>query len=174
MEIVDELVPLEKKDVEYLQAKKQRSEFGCGVVCFVLAGLCSVAAYSYFGSSYLLLIIPGILALVFLLIGLMMLVKTDDRNIVRDLQEGRKRRIVAPIEQKDIIDKTRTAITMRRQVVQSTRGPRLKYFMTAGGFRFNLTEEEYLTGAGKGDFVEFYVAPHSNLILSKPIEVREE
>jgi hypothetical protein len=176
MEIIDELRPFTDKDIKYLESVKTSSERGCAIVFFGLAAIVVVAAYALLIQSYLIWTVVGLICLVLVLAGLLLLVKTDDRKIVQDLKEGNKRRIVAPIEDKQAVEvpQRRRSYGTTGQLIRSTVGPELRYFMTVKGIRIDLSEEAYLTGPGKGDFVEFYIAPHSKKILSAPIEVREE
>lgn len=178
MQEIDELVPLEAPDIEYLESKRVESNRGCAVQLLVGFGVIGlICAYTLL-ISYILFGILAIVALLLLFAGLFLLLggPNENRKVVLDLKEGNKRRIVAPITTKEIIDvPTRSAaIGMKAQFVKAGKELHFKYYMTVKDWRFNLTEEDYLTGPGKGDFVEFFIAPHSDLFLSVPIEVREE
>lgn len=174
---IDEMVPLTEKDIELLKSKQFTGTWGCAVVCFVLIAVLSLVAYQFFLQSYLALVPTGVVCLLLLLtgIGFLKQKKTENPKVTLDLNEGNKRRILAPIEEKEIIDVTRRPhpLNIKKQLIKSDQEIKLKYYMTIKGFKFPLTEKQYLTGARKGDFVEFFVAPHSNVILSQPVELKK-
>ncbi len=177
METIDELVPLTAEDLKILEAKKTTNYFGCGVVMIIFFVVTALLAYFFFSRSYLLLIVSAIVSVLFLIAGVMLIRagSVDDEKVVLDIQEGKKRRIVAPIESKEIIETgpKRTGGSLSRQIRNSNAPLTFKYSMMVQGFNFPLSEDQYLSGFRKGDFVEFFVAPHSQIILSSAQEVQE-
>ncbi len=176
MEAIDELVPLTAEDLKILEAKKTTNYFGCGVIMIIFFVVTALLAYVFFISSYLLLFVSAVVSVLFLLAGVMLIRAgpDDDKKVVLDIQDGKKRRIVAPIESKDIIEvgQKRTGGTLSGQIANSYAPLNLKYSMMVQGFKFELSEDQYLSGFRKGDFVEFFVAPNSQIILSVPQEVQ--
>ena len=176
MDVLDELVPLTEKDIGFLKEKQFTGTWGCAVVCFVVAAILGLIAYQFFRESYLALIPSGIVCFLILWtgIGFLKQKRTENPKVTLDLKEGKKRRIVAPIEEKEVIDVTRYPhpLNIKKQIIKADQELKFKYYMTVRGFRFSLTEEAYLTGARKGDLVEFHVAPHSGIILSDPVAVK--
>ncbi len=69
--------------------------------------------------------------------------KTENAKVTLDLNEGNKRRIVAPIEEKEIIDVTRRPhpLNIKKQIIKSNQETKLKYYMTVKEFSFPLTED---------------------------------
>lgn len=177
MDVIDELVPLSEKDIELLKKRQYTGTWGCAVVCFVVAAVLGLLAFQFFAESYLVLVPLAIISLLIILtgIGFLKQKRTENPKVTLDLNEGQKRRIVAPIEEKEVIDVTRrpNALNIKKQIIKADQELEFKYFMTAGGFQFPLTEEAYLTGARKGDLVEFHVAPHSEIILTEPFAVKK-
>lgn len=178
METIDELVPLTEADIKKLQSASSVSTKGCGIFFLVVFLITGILTLWLATQSFLLALIVGVISLLSLLVGLFGYFSgpsEKEKNAVLDLQEGKKRRIVAPIEMKDLTDVTnnKIAFSMQQQIRNSYKELEFKYFMMVKGYKFDLSEEQYLAGARKGDFVEFYVAPHSGVILSEPVEVRE-
>ena len=176
MEAIDELIPLLEDDVKILQAKKNSNFYGCGVFMIIISFGLLLLGYFNFGGSYLWLSIIVIVSVLFLIASLLAfwMGPIEDKKVALDIKEGKKRRIIAPIESKDIqavqTKRRRTGLSVETRValqaIDSYSGPNLKYSMTVHGFNFALSEEQYLSSFRKGDFVEFYVAPNSNIILS--------
>ncbi len=108
-------------------------------------------------------------------IGFLRQEKTENKKVTLDLNEGNKRIIIAPIEEKEVIDVTRRPhpLNIKKQIIKADQETKLKYYMTVKEFSFPLTENQYLASARKGDFVEFSVAPHSKIILSQPNEIKK-
>jgi energy-coupling factor transporter transmembrane protein EcfT len=185
MEAIDELVPLTAEDLKILEAKKTSNYYGCGVVMIIVFVVMAFLALFYFSSSYLWLFILAGVSVLFLIAGLLAfwMGPIEDEKVVLDIQEGKKRRIVAPIESKDIVEappkrsafprSQSTGAIFARQIAKSYAPLDLKYSMKVQGFKFALSEGQYLSGFRKGDFVEFFVAPHSKIILSSAEEVPE-
>ena len=172
MNATDELVPLTEKEIEILKARQYTGTWGCAVICFIVAVVVCLIAYQFFWNSYLALVPLAIISLLIVWtgIGFLKQKRTENPKVTRDLEDGMKRRIVAPIEEKEIVDVTRYPhpLNIKKQIIKADQELKFKYFMTVKGFRFPLTEEEYLTGAQKGDLVEFHVAPNSEIILREP------
>lgn len=177
MEIIDELVPLTADDIKQLEADRYSSTAGCSIPFFIIFAVSGFFAFQYFGVSYLWLFLLIIVSLLFLIVGLWLFFSgpTENKDVALDIKEGNKRRIVAPIEKKEIVEvkPRRSSSSVNSQMGRSVAELKFNYFMQVKDWKFDLTEEQYLSGAKKGDFVEFYVAPHSGKILSPPIEVRE-
>jgi len=177
MNVIDELVPLTEKDIELLKSQQFTSTWGCAVVCFILVAVLCLIAYQFFWNSYLIVVSMSIICLLLLLtgIGFLKQKKTENAKVTLDLNEGNKRRVVAPIDEKEVIDVTRRPhpLNIKKQIIKSNQETKLKYYMTVKEFSFPLTEDQYLAGARKGDFVKFFVAPHSKIILSQPVEIKK-
>ena len=180
MEAIDELVPLTAEDLKILEAAKISSSYGCGIFAIIVFVLLALLGLYNFSSSYLWFFVFVGVSILFLIVGFLAFVKVDDKNVVLDIQEGKKRRIVAPIESKDITEaQTRSdrrynrRPTLANQFGKSLAPLNFNYSMTVQGFKFAISENQYLGGAKKGDFVEFFVAPNSKIILSSPVEVQE-
>ena len=177
MQDIDELVPLTEKDIEVLKARQYTGTWGCAVICFIVAVVLCLAAYQFFWNSYMALVPMAIISLLIVWtgIGFLKMKRTENTKVTRDLDEGVKRRIVAPIEEKEVIDVTRYPhpLNIKKQIIKADQELKFKYFMTVRGFKFPLTEEDYLTGARKGELVEFHVAPHSEIILFEPSAVKK-
>ncbi len=183
MEAIDELVPLTAEDLKILEAAKISSPYGCGIFAIIVFVLLALLGVYNFKSSYLWFFVFVGVSVLFLIVGLVAFVQVEDKNVVLDLQEGKKRRIVAPIESKGITEvQTRSSgrrlirsntTSLGRQFGKSLAPLNFNYSMTVQGFRFAISENQYLGGAKKGDFVEFFVAPNSKIILSSPVEVQE-
>lgn len=182
MEITDELIPLNSEDLKILEARKYSSNLGCtgfaSVVFFISAG----CAWHFYGTSSWLFYTSTVCSILFLLVTILIirLGPSEDKKVLLDIENGKKRRIVAPVESKDIIEieaakprhyhHSQLSRTMR-QVHKSSAPINLKYSMTVKGFNFSLTEEDYLSRFRKGTLVEFHVSPNSEIILSYPIEI---
>lgn len=176
METIDELVPIEEQDLNILQAKKNSNFYGCGVFMIIISFGLLLLGYFNLGGSYLWLSIIVIISVLFLIASLLAfwMGPIEDKKVALDIKDGKKRRIIAPIESKDIqevqTNKRRSGLSVETKValqaIDSYSGPNLKYSMTVHGFTFDLSEQQYLSSFRKGDFVEFYVAPNSNIILS--------
>ena len=177
MEAIDELVPLTADDLKMLEAKKTTNYFGCGVILIIFFLVTVLLAYVFFIRSYLFLSVSAVVSIIFLFAGVMLMRagSVDDKKVVLDIQEGKKRRIVAPIESKDIIEVGQKGSVfprrLSRQIADSYAPVNLKYSMMVQGLKFPLSETQYLSGFRKGDFVEFFIAPNSQIILSVPEEV---
>jgi hypothetical protein len=177
MEIIDEVVPLTEKDIEILKKHQFSSTIGCAVICFIAVAILGFIAYQFFWGSYLLISIISTICLLLLLtgIGFLRAKKTENEQVTIDLKEGLKRRIVAPIEEKEIIDITRRPhpLNIKKQIIKSDQDVILKYFMYIQGFKFPISENQYLAGERKGDFMEFSVAPNSKIVISEPIAIKK-
>lgn len=178
MEEIDELVPIDEADIKTLQSKITTSSFGCAAAAFVFFLITALAALFFLSITFLGTIVLGIISVcsLFLAIGSALPgSKEKNEQIALDIREGKKRRIVAPIEIKDSSDVTsnKVAFTVAGQLSNANKELKFKYYMMVKGYKFDLTEKEFLAGARKGDFVEFYGAPHSGVALSKPIAVRK-
>ena len=184
MDTIEELTPLTAGDIKKLEIKKTEGGHGClgfSLFVFFLAGF---AAYYFYGFEPLWFYIFGAIAVLFLLFLALTLWAgpTEDKNVVLDLKEGNKLRIVAPIESKDIKESQSRGVKVlglssearvMRAASDSYKPLDLKYSMKVRDFTFELTEEQYLTSFRKGEFVEFFAAPHSKTILSAPVIFRE-
>lgn len=178
MKEIDELVPLTDADIKTLQEKIGTPNIGCAIFLLVVFLAMIVGAFFLLFQIFLLGIVLGAVALFVLLMAIGAFTggsKEKNEKLARDIQEGKKRHIIAPIEMKDSVDVTpnKIPLSVRQQVRNSYRELKLEYFMMVKGYKFDLTEEQFLAGARKGDLVEFYVAPHSGEILSEATAVRE-
>ena len=178
MEEIDELVPLDEADIKTLQTKITTSNIGCAVVAFVFFLITALLALWFLNIIFLGAVALGLISAFSLIVAIGLALpgsKEKNEQLALDIQEGKKRHIIAPIEMKDSVDVTdnKIAFSVAGQLRNSNKELKFKYYMKVKGYKFDLTEEEFLAGARKGDFVEFYGAPHSGVALSKPIEVRE-
>lgn len=177
METIDEIIPLTESDVAILKSRQFTGTWGCSLICFAGVLILAFIGYLYFLDSYLILAILAVCSALLLLLGISFLKakKFENHAVTQDLAEGKKRRIVAPIDEKDIVDVTRRPhpLNIKKQIIKADQELKLEYYMMVHGFKFLITENQYLSGARKGDFMEFSVAPNSKIILSEPTEFRE-
>lgn len=171
MDTIDQLVPLAEKDVTLLKSRQFIRLWEISVICFIAAPLVGFVGYQIFRDYYPILAVVGLICFIVLLIGGVLLKKYENEQVTRDLTEGLKRRIVAPVEEKETVDVTRRPhpLNIKKQIIKADQGVDLKYYMKIYGFRIPLSEDEYLSGARRGETVEFFVAPHSEIILSQPV-----
>lgn len=109
--------------------------FGAGIVTFSIGGLtaAAVAAFVFYQNG-------------------------QNNLLKKDIIEGRKNVITAPIEKKDV--KTSEITSGARQgEIES------QYFMFVNGKKYKMHERDYLT-IRKGEFVEIHEAPHSGIVLA--------
>jgi hypothetical protein len=106
MQTIDELIPLTPDEIKMLEMKRFSSNTGCGIFAAVLFLAATVLAFGLFrGHEYVWMSVAAVVSLLFLAmtIYLFWTKQTEDKSVTLDLAEGKKRRIVAPIEGKEII-----------------------------------------------------------------------
>lgn len=181
METIDELIPLTAEDLKKLEAyKKDYSSLGCAIFMLFLVVILAAGAWLFYGSYNGLTYIFIAVGLLILALSLLIIkfVPNDNKKVLQDIAEGKKRRIVAPVESKDLVEGRRssrrfggspvTGIAM--QLARDSVPLNLKYSMTIKGIKFPLSENDYLSRFRKGTFVKFEIAPNSQTILSPPTE----
>src|SRR6476661_3084797 len=165
MEIIEESVPLTAVDLKTLEIQKTKGGYGCLGFSLVVFFLAAAGTYfTYSEASWLFYILAVISALFLLFTALSFWMgPLEDKNVLLDIKEGNKLRIIAPIESKEIkeIQSRRVVVPglssearVLRAAADSYKPLNLKYSMKARNFTFELTEEEYLTSFRKGEFVE--------------------
>ena len=188
MEPIDELIPLTPEDSKILEADKTDSNLGCAVFPLLIFPVAVGGAWYFRGVSLWLSLILSVIALVCLVISTLIFRfgETDNKDVLLDIAEGKKRRIVAPIESKEVVEivpKTTnysyghvpSATTkLIREYNKSNAPLDLKYSITVKEFNFPISEEENLTRYRKGSLVEFHVSPHSKTMLSPVGEIDQQ
>jgi hypothetical protein len=182
METIEELVPLTAEDIKKLEIQKTKGGYGCLWFSLVVFLLAAAVAYYNYGFGFWWFLAFAIIAGLFLIltVGLFLLGPGEDRNVLLDIKEGKKLRIVAPIESKEIIEiKSRRipGLSSEGRLLQAAADSyeplNLEYSIKVGNYTFKITEEQYLTSFRKGDFIEFFATPHSKTILSPLVELHE-
>ena len=185
MEPIDELIPLTSEDLKKLEADKTSSNLGCAIFPLLIFPVAIGGVWYFYGVSFWLSLVPGGIALLCLIVSALVfwLGPSENKDVLLDISEGKKRRIVAPVESKEIVEvvpKTSnysyghvpSATTKLIKEIKKSSAPLdLKYSITVKEFNFPLSEEDYLTRFRKGSLVEFHVSPHSKTILSSVVEI---
>ena len=159
----EELVELTADDIAKIKAEKMGN--GCLWVAGVPAALISLfCLYSInWSSDYFMqsIWIPAAVVIIsfLLLTAIYKFVKNNDAKIDKDLTDGRKKVIIAPITNKRIKS---SEITRGRE----KGGISSKYFMTIAGRDYPMTEHKYLT-IPVGEFMEMHLAPTSKTVLQE-------
>lgn len=188
MEEIDELIPLTPDDLKILEADKTDSNLGCAVFPLLIFPFAVGGAWYFRGDSLWISLVLIVIALVCLIISTLIFLfgETDNKDVLLDIAEGKKRRIVAPVESKEIVEivpKTSkfsyghvpSATTKLSRDIEKSYAPLdLKYSITVKDFNFPISEEEYLTRYRKGGLVEFHVSPHSKTMLSAVVEIEQQ
>lgn len=181
MDTIKELVPLTADDIKKLEVKKTKGGYGCLWFSLILFFFAVAATYfSYGGGTRWFYVFAAISALCLLFIALSFWAgPTEDKNVLLDIKEEKKLHIVAQIKSKEIkevqsrISGLSKEERLLKAVADSYKPLNLVYSMKVHGYTFELTEEQYLTSFRKGEFVEFFAAPHSKTILSAPVVIHE-
>lgn len=154
MEKSIQTVELTQADMEKL--KKQKAGNGCLAVVSIFFLAAGFLVYFLSGLNPIVLLIVA--AALLLLAAFIYFMKKKDSLIDKDLREGRKKIIIAPIENKDI--KTSDVTSGRRKGEIDS-----KYSMTINGKKYEMAESDYLT-IKKGEFLEIHEAPNSGVVIS--------
>lgn len=185
MEPIDELIPLTTEDLKILEANKTRSNLGYGIFALFIFLLAAGGVWYLCNVSFWLTFISGGVSFLFLIISALIfwLGPSENMDVLLDICEGKKRRIVAPIETKEVIEIVPKTPNYRnghvpsptskliKEIKNSSAPLNLEYWVTIKGFKFPLSEKEYLTRFRKGSLVEFHVTPHSKTILLWMVEI---
>jgi len=152
MEKSIQTVELTQEDITKLKGSKAGN--GC---LFVLIFFLVASVVVYILNIYSITILLPVIVVLLLLIAVAYYVKKKDSLIDKDLQEGQKKIIIAPIQNKNI--KTSDVTTGRRKGEIDS-----KYSMTINGKKYEMSEGDYLT-IKNGEFLEIHEAPHSGVVI---------
>ncbi len=153
MEKSIQTIALTQDDITKLKEKK------IGNGCLFAVGIFFLAAgflvYFILGLDLIILLIVA--AVLLLLAAFIYFMKKKDTLIDKDIREGRKKILIAPIQNKHI--KTSDVTSGRRKGEIDS-----KYSMTVNGKKYEMAEKDYLT-IKEGEFLEIHEAPHSGIVV---------
>lgn len=173
MKEIDELVLMSADDFKLLYAERYAPRKGWIKLVFVLAAFLVYTIFFVYGRMPFMQIVVSLLALGLVYLGIRLIRSPrENKDIALDIKEGYKRRIVAPIESKESFDVSPDVYDVNDM---SQKGVALEfaYNMTVKEMKFSIKENFYLAGPKKGEFVEIFIAPHSNMVLSAPTEIQK-
>jgi hypothetical protein len=160
----DTLAPLSPEDVAKIEGA--RSDVGCGRSCLASILLAAAGLLVWWEPKVLLLAAP-VAGLLLLWIALS--IYFARRKFRLDLQDGKKRVIVAPVLAKDVdvrasnVTVQNVGLKAERQHRENLRTP-TRYLLQIQGARYYVDQETW-TRAKVGDLAEVHLAPRSEILL---------
>jgi hypothetical protein len=173
VDTIDRLAPLTEEDVKALELAKST---GCLIWVITPLFIAMAAAIAIYSADYGVYLIAGVFALIMVAIAWSR--KGKDNKIDRDLREGQKRVIVAPVESRAVnIDMNDPKLSSGTPLfIQNMKESKITgYSLDIAGRTYLVGREKYREFS-KGDLAELNIAPHSRRLLSgiKKVEAGDD